>query len=95
MSLERHSRINDALWAVDVDEALRELAVAAQDGLDDSEVNRRRLTFGRNQLQEVKPRHIFSILAGQFKSIVTVYSFCFRVRICSVSLHRITGCKCQ
>ena len=72
MSLERHSRINDALWAVDVDEALRELAVAAQDGLDDSEVNRRRLTFGRNQLQEVKPRHIFSILAGQFKSIVTV-----------------------
>ena len=72
MSFEQHSKINDAPWAIDVDEALRESAVAAQSGLDDGEVNRRRLTFGRNQLQEVRPRHILSILAGQFKSIVTM-----------------------
>ena len=72
MSFEQHSKINDAPWAIDVDEALRESAVAAQSGLDDGEVNRRRLTFGRTQLQEVRPRHILSILAGQFKSIVTM-----------------------
>ena len=72
MGFEQHSKINDAPWAIDVDEALRESAVAAQSGLDEGEVNRRRLTFGRNQLQEVRPRHILSILAGQFKSIVTM-----------------------
>lgn len=72
MSFEQLAKTNDGLWAVDVDTALRQLAVAAQNGLDDGEVDRRRLIFGRNQLQEVKPRHVLSILAGQFKSIVTV-----------------------
>ena len=62
--------IDLATWGVGVDEVLQKLVVDSQLGLDEEEVLRRRLIYGRNQLQVVKQRHIVSILVDQFKSIV-------------------------
>jgi Ca2+-transporting ATPase len=62
--------IDLATWGVGVDEVLQKLVVDSQVGLDEEEVLRRRLIYGRNQLQVVNQRHIVSILVDQFKSIV-------------------------
>ena len=59
-------------WSIGVDEVLQELAVESAQGLDEDEVLRRRRIVGRNQLRAAKQRHLLSILASQFKSIVIV-----------------------
>ncbi len=57
-------------WANSTDSVLQELAVDSQLGLQEGEVLARRRIFGSNQLQLAKQRHLVSILADQFKSIV-------------------------
>ena len=61
-----------AAWSNSADSVLQELAVDSVRGLDENEVLRRRRIFGRNQLQVAEQRHLVSILADQFKSIVIV-----------------------
>ena len=59
-------------WSLSADSVLQELAVDSARGLEESEVLGRRRIFGRNQLQVTERRHLASILADQFKSIVIV-----------------------
>jgi len=59
-------------WANSTDSVLQELTVDSKLGLQEGEALARRRIFGRNQLQLAKQRHLVSILADQFKSIVIV-----------------------
>jgi Ca2+-transporting ATPase len=59
-------------WSKSVDSVLETLSVDADRGLDDAEAALRRASFGRNELQVAKKRHVISILKDQFTGIVTV-----------------------
>ncbi len=59
-----------APWSLAAPDVLRQLAVDSEQGLDDSEVARRRRTCGRNALETHTQRSPWSIVASQFRSIV-------------------------
>ena len=59
-------------WSKSIDSVLETLSVHADRGLDDGEAALRRTSFGRNELQVAKKRHVISILKDQFTGIVTV-----------------------
>ena len=56
--------------SLDAGEVALLLQVDAERGLDTHDTLARRETFGPNALQAVKPRPVWRILLGQFKSIV-------------------------
>ena len=56
--------------ALDAREAAGRLVVAPQSGLTTAQVNERQLRYGRNALQQVKPRPAWRVLVDQFASIV-------------------------
>ena len=54
-----------------VDEVLEELATTPQ-GLSQKEVDKRRETYGRNELEEQKPMHPFMVFLSQFKDLLVI-----------------------
>lgn len=60
----------EAAWTSSTTEALAELSVDPAQGLESEVVDDRRRRYGRNQLRAAKPRHVLSIVADQFRSIV-------------------------
>jgi Ca2+-transporting ATPase len=60
----------EAAWTSSTTEALAELSVDPAQGLESEVVGDRRRRYGRNQLRAAKPRHVLSIVADQFRSIV-------------------------
>jgi len=57
-------------WSDSAEHVLQQLHVDPARGLDSDAVIRRRRTWGLNQLQVTKQRHVLSILTDQFKSII-------------------------
>jgi Ca2+-transporting ATPase len=60
----------DAWHAVETEAVTRSLAVDPTFGLTTSQVNERQLRYGRNALQEVRPRSAWGLLVDQFTSVV-------------------------
>ncbi len=61
-----------AAWSCSSEAALQALSVDPDRGLDANEVQRRTRAWGRNELAPTRPRSAFSILLGQFKSVVVL-----------------------
>jgi len=59
-------------WSCSAETVLQSLSVTPEHGLDRNEVLKRQRIWGRNQLEATRPRHAFTILLAQFKSIVVV-----------------------
>ncbi|MBD3401416.1 HAD-IC family P-type ATPase [candidate division GN15 bacterium] len=59
-----------AYWSESVDDVLSRLDVDPEQGLSESECERRRRTHGRNRLRESERRSTWEILVDQFKSII-------------------------
>ncbi len=59
-----------AAWACSSDAVLQALFVDRDRGLDTAEVSKRSRIWGPNLLAPTRPRKVFSILLGQFKSAV-------------------------
>ena len=57
-------------WAKTANDALRELGVSREKGLDGEQVAERLRRYGRNRLREMKRRTAWQILIDQFKSLV-------------------------
>lgn len=55
-------------WTRSTEEILQELDVSAEEGLDNSEVERRREKHGENRLKKAKTRSSWDIFIDQFKS---------------------------
>lgn len=64
------TNFQEQVWALPAGQVLRQLKVEAQQGLTEKEVQRRRKTFGHNQLKEHQVRSWGIILAAQFKNII-------------------------
>jgi Ca2+-transporting ATPase len=57
-------------WTRSITEILNDCSVDPSHGLESWEVSERQSLYGRNQLGVVKRRHVVSILADQFRSLV-------------------------
>lgn len=62
-------RLHDP-WAVDVQDILETLDTSIEEGLSDSETDRRLQLCGPNQLKKHKKKKVLTILVDQFKSII-------------------------
>lgn len=70
MNLQSDSEV--AAWSESIDAVLQGLAVDPLQGLDESEVPRRRAAFGRNQLQVTTQKHVVRIVVDQFMNVVVL-----------------------
>ena len=61
---------SEGAWTRSITETLTHFSVDPARGLDALDAGKRQLRYGRNQLQAAKRRHLLSILADQFRSIV-------------------------
>jgi Ca2+-transporting ATPase len=59
-------------WAHIYQEVLEDLGVSADEGLDASEVKRRRKRFGANRLRQAESQSVWQILLEQFKSLIVL-----------------------
>jgi len=59
-------------WAHTYQEGLDALGVSADEGLDASEVRRRRKRFGANRLRQAESQSVWQILLEQFKSLIVL-----------------------
>lgn len=57
-------------WSIEVEELAKQLEVDLEQGLDSSEIQKRRSQYGRNTLRRKQRRGMLSILIDQFKSLV-------------------------
>jgi Ca2+-transporting ATPase len=57
-------------WTLSPQDTLEQLDVSAEEGLSESEVERRREKYGANRLQEAKKRSAWQIFIDQFKSLI-------------------------
>lgn len=57
-------------WTLSVPETLEQLAVSAEEGLDEQQAQQRREQFGENRLQQAEQRGAREILIEQFKSLI-------------------------
>lgn len=78
------ARLIDQPWSVAWKEALQELQVSQEKGLDNAEVKKRRKGYGPNRLREAKKKSAWRILAEQFKNpivallaVAAIVSFVF------------------
>ena len=62
----------DKPWAQDPQEASEAFEVAVDEGLDSSAVEKRRETYGRNQLRSSETRSTWQIWVEQFKSLIVL-----------------------
>ncbi len=62
----------EAPWAAPPQQILTEMGVAADSGLDNGEVRRRRSRYGPNRMRRTKPRSAARILVDQFRSAVVL-----------------------
>jgi P-type Ca2+ transporter type 2C len=59
-------------WTRPAEEVLEKLEVSPRQGLNQREVQTRRKEVGPNRLRQAQPRSTLSILAAQFKSLITL-----------------------
>ena len=64
------AQLPDRPWTHGLEEILDELDISPEQGLSESEVERRREQYGDNRLQEAKGRSAWQILVEQFKSLI-------------------------
>jgi len=65
--------VQDKRWyAVDIEQACRELGSDLERGLSSSEVIRRLKEYGRNALKEPPPRSLFSMFIAQLKEVLVL-----------------------
>jgi len=72
MSKTSATTLVDHPWSLDADEVLRHWSVSIEQGLDLSEVRRRRNRFGPNRLREPQRISVWQILFAQVKSLIVV-----------------------
>lgn len=64
------AKLPNTPWTRSLEEILDELDVCAEQGLSESEVERRRQQYGENRLEQAKGKSAWQILIEQFKSLI-------------------------